>query len=30
MFGKQQFIGKEDGPVSEKYDLLKVINNFTI
>jgi len=26
MFGKQQFIGKVDGPISDKYDLMKVKN----
>lgn len=25
MFGKQQFIGKVDGAISDKYDLIKVI-----
>lgn len=25
MFGKQQFIGKVDGAISDKYNLIKVI-----
>lgn len=27
MFGKQQFVGKVDGVITDKYDILKVIDN---